>query len=136
METENLLKDHVIDISAECPICYEETSLDYHCDSCGWESCDECSQKWRIISNTCPQCRMELEDIKNAEDEQSTSVVKLILKVAAIFFIFYISFIFVFINYDVFDCKDDDGMCIFMAIFIYGLILCGALDVCQKILRR
>jgi len=134
METEKLLKNHTIDVNVECPICYDFKKLQFKCSGCRWESCSECSDKWRVISNTCPHCRMEFEELEE-KHHTSCPIVKIIIKTAAIFFIFYITLIFGFINYDLFGCQDDDIWCTFGFIFIYIFALFIACTYVKRILH-
>ena len=134
METEKLLKEHVVDIRFECPICYDFKQLQYKCEACKWESCIECSDTWRKISNTCPQCRMELEDLEE-EEKEKCPVVRFMVKVAAIIFCLYICFAFAVIN-AVFNCAEDNVWCILSSLIIYLVIIYFAVSIVKKILER
>jgi uncharacterized membrane protein YqjE len=131
METDKLLK-HVIDVKLECPICYDFKTLEYKCEACGWVSCVECSNRWRGISNTCPQCRIELEELE--VEEQKCSLCRFAMKVGAIIFFLYMCLVFAIIN-SVFSCLDDNIWCILTSILIYVLIVYFAVLILKKLLE-
>ena len=67
METDILL-DSIQVKKNECLICYEVKDAGFFCEYCAWEHCDDCHASWLKQSQTCPQCRAEL-DVELGEEE-------------------------------------------------------------------
>ena len=60
-----------------CPVCYEELSLNSNYN-CIHKLCDDCFNKWRLNSNTCPECRSHEigcdENITNDEIDRDENI--------------------------------------------------------------
>ena len=130
METQCLLKEHVINIPLECPICYETRVLDHTCPHCRWQSCIICHTSWAATANTCPQCRAELGELDEKKDEVeeeeeiTCSLFKLIfVKVISFCFMFYLVAILIAVHNGAVECNDDP-LCMFVNILLDILIVC------------
>ncbi len=137
METDILL-DSIQVKKNECLICYEVKDAGFFCEYCAWEHCDDCHALWLKQSQTCPQCRAELDvELGEEEDDEDDyrcthAFVIVLLHVFFFLLLFYVVFVLLVTEQVSLDC-DDDVMCLLNTLVLFLLLVSCAVHTIAKV---